>query len=88
MLVARFSAATKLGQSVLRHGVIIETPSSTVKEVFGSTRWKIVDTGGGLRRWQVDLYYGEDEPLGPGRFMGRPRGTIFEYAYSNARIAK
>ena len=87
-LVARFSAATKLGQSVLRHGVIIETSSSTVKEVFGSTRWKIVDTGGGLRRWQVDLYYGEDEPLGPGRFMGRPRGTTFEYAYSNAKIAK
>jgi hypothetical protein len=68
--------------------VIIETSSSTVKEVFGSTRWKIVDTGGGLRRWQVDLYYGEDEPLGPDRFMGRPRGTTFEYAYSNARIAK
>jgi len=87
-LVARFSAATKLGQSLLRHGVIIETSSSTVKEVFGSTRWKIVDTGGGLRRWQVDLYYGEDEPLGPGRFMGRPRGTTFEYAYSNAKIAK
>jgi hypothetical protein len=87
-LVARFSAATKLGQSVLRRGVIIETFSSTVKEVFGSTRWKIVDTGGGLRRWQVDLYYGEDEPLGPGRFMGRPRGTTFEYAYSTAKIAK
>jgi hypothetical protein len=87
-LVARFSAATKLGQSGLRHGVIIETSSSTVKEVFGSTRWKIVDTGGGLRRWQVDLYYGEDEPLGPGRFMGRPRGTTFEYAYSNAKIAR
>jgi hypothetical protein len=87
-LVARFSAATKPGQSGLRHGVIIETPSSTVREVFGSTRWKIVDTGGGLRRWQIDLYYGEDEPLGPGRFMARPRGTTFEYAYSEGRISK
>jgi len=87
-LVPRFSAATKLGQSGLRYGAIIETPSSTVREVFGSTRWKIVDTGGGLRRWQVDLYYGEDEPLGPGRFMGRPRGTTFEYAYSDARLQK
>ena len=87
-LVARFSAATILGQSVLRRGVIIETSSATVKEVFGSTRWKIVDTGGGLRRWQVDLYYGEDEPLGPGRLMGRPRATTFEYAYSNVKIAK
>ena len=85
-LVARFSAAAKLGQSGLRRGVIIETSSSTVREVFGSTRWKIVDTGGGLRRWQVDCYYGEDEPLGPGRFMARPRGTTFEYAYANVRI--
>src|SRR6266571_6924986 len=87
-LVARLSAAIKPGQSGLRHGAIIETPSSTVRQIFGSTRWKIVDTGGGLRRWQVDLYYGEDEPLGPGRFMGRPRGTTFEYAYSDARLQK
>ena len=55
-----------------------------VMKVFGSNKWKIVDTGGGLRRWQVDLYWGEDEPLGPGRLMARPRGTEFEYAYSNA----
>ena len=67
---------------------MIETSSQTVREVFGSTRWKIVDTGGGLRRWQVDCYYGEDEPLGPGRFMGRPRGTTFEYAYATAKIIK
>ena len=87
-LVARFSAAAKLGQSGLHRGVVVETPAPTVRQVFGSTRWKIVDTGGGLRRWQIDLYYGEDEPLGPGRFMGRPRGTTFEYAYSEARIGK
>ena len=86
-LVARLSAAAKPGQSGLRHGAIIETPSSTVRQIFGSTRWKIVDTGGGLRRWQVDLYYGEDEPLGPGQFMGLPRGTTFEYAYSEARVS-
>jgi len=87
-LVPRFSAAAKLGQSGLHRGVIIETPASTVRQVFGSTRWRIVDTGGGLRKWQVDLYYGEDEPLGPGRFMARPRGTTFEYAYSDAKVSK
>ncbi len=87
-LVPRFAAAAKLGQSGLHRGVIIETPASTVRQVFGSTRWKIVDTGGGLRKWQVDLYYGEDEPLGPGRFMARPRGTTFEYAYSDANVGK
>ena len=86
VLVARFSAAIKSSQSGLRRGAIIETPAATVRQVFGSTRWKIVDTGGGLRRWQIDCYYGEDEPLGPGRFMARPRGTTFEYAYSDAKI--
>src|SRR5438094_9075526 len=88
VLVARYSAAAKLGQSGLRHGAIIQTESPTVQQVFGSTRWKIMDTGGGLRRWQMDCYYGEDEPLGPGKFMGRPRATTFEYAYANARIMK
>jgi hypothetical protein len=88
ILVPRSSAATRRGQSGLGFGTVIETTSSTVKEVFGSTRWKIVDTGGGLRRWQVDCYYGEDEPLGPGRLMGRPRGTTFEYAYSDAKIIR
>ena len=29
-----------------------------------------MDTGGGLRRWQIDCYYGEDEPLGPGKLHG------------------
>ena len=85
-LVRRFSAAAKLGQSGLRRGAVIETFSPTVRKVFGSTRWKIVDTGGGLRRWQVDCYYGEDEPLRPGKLMARPRRTTFEYAYSTARI--
>jgi hypothetical protein len=87
-LVPRYSAAAKLGQSGLRRGAVIETSSAEVKKVFGSMRWKIVDTGGGLRRWQIDCYYGEDEPLGPGRFMARPRGTTFEYAYSTAQIVK
>src|SRR6266702_4626726 len=88
VLVARYSAAAKLGQSGLRHGAIIETEAATVQKVFGSTRWQIMDTGGGLRRWQMDCYYGEDEPLGPGKFMGRPRATTFEYAYANTRIGK
>jgi hypothetical protein len=72
----------------LRKGEVIETTSPIVKEAFGSTRWKVIDTGGALRRWQVDLYYGEAEPRGPGSLMARPRGTTFEYAYSNARIAE
>jgi hypothetical protein len=86
ILVARYSAAIKSTQGQLRHGAIVETESSDVQKVFHSNRWKIMDTGGGLRRWQIDCYFGEDEPLGPGKFMGRPRATTFEYAYASARI--
>jgi len=86
-LVAHFSAAAKT-QGPLHRGLMLETPAAEVERVFGSTRWKIVDTGGGLRRWQLDCYYGEDEPLGPGRLMARPRGTTFEYAYSTARASQ
>ena len=82
----RYSAAIKLAQGRLRYGAIVETQSPEVQKVFGSTRWKIMDTGGGLRRWQIDCYFGEDEPLGPGKFQGRPRASTFEYAYANARI--
>jgi len=85
-LIARYSAAIKLIHSGLRHGAIIETASPTVQKVFGSARWKIMDTGGGLRQWQMDCYYGEDEPLGPGKLQGRPRATTFEYSYANARV--
>lgn len=86
-LVPRLSAAARI-QGVLRRGLVLETSAEDVQRVFGSARWKIVDTGGGLRRWQLDCYYGDDEPLGPGKFMARPRGTTFEYAYSIARVSK
>jgi hypothetical protein len=85
-LTPRFSAATRRGQRGLGYGTAIETPASEVQRIFGSTSWRVTDTGGGLRRWQMDLYWGEDEPLGPGRFMARPRGTAFEYAYSEAKV--
>src|SRR5438105_11454786 len=80
-LIARFSAAAK-SSGPLRRGLILETPAPEVQRVFGSTHWKIVDTGGGLRKWQVDCYFGEDEPLGPGKFMVRPRAPTFEFASS------
>jgi hypothetical protein len=68
--------------------MVLETMSAEVQQVFASKRWRIIDTGGGLHRWQMDCYYGEDEPLGPGRQMARPRGTSFEYAYSLARVSR
>ena len=39
---------------------------------FGATRFQVGDTGGGLFRSQIDLYWGEDYPLGPGSDIWRP----------------
>jgi hypothetical protein len=87
-LVARFSAATRGGQQGLGFGTEVIVTDRSVREIFKSNRWRIVDTGGGLHRWQIDLYWGEDEPLGPGKLMARPRGTTFEYAYSEAQVQR
>ncbi|MBA2433079.1 MAG: hypothetical protein H0V56_13350 [Chthoniobacterales bacterium] len=76
----------KLGDVALKGKVLLETSAPEVEEIFGSTEWKIIDTGGGLRRWQLDLYWGEDEPRAPDS-LGRPRGTEFEYAYSEVKIS-
>ncbi|MCG8600799.1 MAG: hypothetical protein MI807_11700 [Verrucomicrobiales bacterium] len=39
---------------------------------FGAVRFQVGDTGGGLFRSQIDLYWGEDDPLGPGADIWRP----------------
>ncbi|NNE90191.1 MAG: hypothetical protein HKN23_00945 [Verrucomicrobiales bacterium] len=39
---------------------------------FGAVRMEVGDTGGGLFRSQIDLYWGEDDPLGPGADVWRP----------------
>ena len=84
-LEPRASAAVKLGQTGLEGRMELKTSEPTIERVFGSTQWKITDTGGGLKRWQLDLYWGEDEPRAP-ESIGRPRSTDFEYAYSEVKI--
>src|SRR5262245_24694520 len=86
VLVPRYSGAMKSARGVLRPGAIVVTEAPGWEQGFRSNGWQSVDTGGGLRRWQIDCYFGEDEPLGPGKLQGRPRATTFEYAYANARI--
>ena len=87
-LVARSSAATRRGQKAFGPGDELLISEDFVQETFRNHRWRIVDTGSGLHRWQVDLYWGEDEPRGPGDLMARPRGTTFEYAYSEVEVQR
>ncbi|CAF0689671.1 hypothetical protein MPNT_10309 [Candidatus Methylacidithermus pantelleriae] len=81
-LQAHRTCAISSRNPYLRLGQEIEIDSPTVRAVFGSSRWRIEDTGGGLNPWQIDLYWGEDEPRGSeGRDRNRPKGTDFEYAF-------
>jgi hypothetical protein len=82
LLVPRSSAAARKGKHGFADGTELTTLDDTVNAVFRSARWQIVDTGGALKRWQVDLYWGDDEPLAPGPLAAHPRGTTFEYGYS------
>jgi hypothetical protein len=82
MLVPRSSAAARKGKYGFGDGAELTVLENSVNSVFRSARWQVVDTGGALKRWQIDLYWGDDEPLGPGPLAARPRGTTFEYAYS------
>lgn len=87
-LVARVSAATRHEQEGLRRNSRFIIINPRVQEIFHNDRWEIVDTGSALQRWQIDLYWGEDEPSGPSKLMTRPRGTTFEYAYSEVRAQR
>ena len=85
-LVPRSSAAARSRQPGFFPGAELITAADAVREAFGNTKWKITDMGGGLYRWQIDIYWGEAEPAGPGKLLARPRGTEFEYAYSEAKL--
>jgi hypothetical protein len=82
VLVPRNSCAISKNNPFLRRGQVLRVDSPTVQEVTGSCEWLIDDTGGGLHPLQIDLYWGEDDPLGAvGRMRARPVGTRMEYAF-------
>lgn len=87
-LAPRKSAAAHRGQRAFSLRATISIAADPVRRVFGRTNWKIADTGNALQRWQIDLYWGEAEPLGPGKLLARPRGTEFEYTYSEVKVKK
>ena len=82
VLTPRKSCAISKKNPFLRRSQLLRIDSQTVQEVTGSNEWLIEDTGGGLHPLQIDLYWGEDDPLGAiGRMRARPAGTRMEYAF-------
>jgi hypothetical protein len=82
VLVPRNSCAISKRNPFLRRGQLLRIDSPTVQGVTGRSEWLIDDTGGGLHPLQIDLYWGDDDPLGAvGRMRARPAGTRMEYAF-------
>jgi hypothetical protein len=89
VLVPRVSCAVSKRNPFLRRGQMLRLQSPTVEEVTGSNEWRVEDTGGGLHPLQIDLYWGEDDPLGAvGRMRARPAGTRMEYAFDVKVLVK
>ncbi len=89
VLIPRKSAAVSTKNPYLRQKMNLIIDSPEVREVLGDGEWEVSDTGGGVHPLQIDLYWGEDEPLGPvGRNRARPSGTRMEYAFDILVTAK
>ena len=72
-LVPRRSAAVHRRNPLFSKGRQITILDPDIYAALGTVDWRIADTGGGLHWWQIDLYWDEDDPLGPGIDIFRPK---------------
>lgn len=68
----RRSVAVHRRNKAFGKGDTITILDKTVFDAMGALEWEVADTGGGLKDWQLDLYWGEDWPMGPGMDRYRP----------------
>lgn len=71
-LVDRVSAAVHRRHPLMSKGRRMLVMDPEIYNTFGSMCFEAADTGGGLSNSQIDLYWGEDDPLGPGADIYRP----------------
>ncbi|MFT5470786.1 MAG: hypothetical protein ACI8UO_005917 [Verrucomicrobiales bacterium] len=62
-LVDRTSAAVYRRHPLLGKGTPLRTFDPFIYNCFGGSNFECADTGGGLAHAQIDLYWGEDDPL-------------------------
>lgn len=70
-LVPRESIAVNTKNPLVPSGRKVWILDPEVYNQFGAALYSVADTGGGLFRNQIDLYWGEDDPRGPGSGVAR-----------------
>lgn len=68
------STAVGAGYELVRPQANFRVRAEGLPTAFLEARWQVSDTGGGLKPRQIDFYWGEDAPMGPGPRLTRPRG--------------
>lgn len=76
-LVPKKSCAVAARRTVISDGAQISLVSEKLPAEVRERRWVVGDTGSGVDEWQVDLYWGEDDPLGPDEEIRRPKTGDF-----------
>ena len=74
-LKPKTSAAVDEGHGKLKPGAEFKVEYENVEGVIERETWKVMDTGGGLEDKQIDLYWGEADPKGPGRLITIPENA-------------
>jgi 3D (Asp-Asp-Asp) domain-containing protein len=70
-LVPRYSIAVNTKNPLMPSGRKVWVLDPELYNQFGAALYEVHDTGGGLFRNQIDLYWGEDNPRGPGSGIAR-----------------
>lgn len=70
-LVPRCSIAVNTKNPLVPSGRKVWVLDPEIYNQFGAALYEVSDTGGGLFRNQIDLYWGEDNPRGPGSGIAR-----------------
>ncbi len=74
-LEPRESAAMEKGHKELKRGAEFKLEFESAEGAIEKETWKVTDTGGGLEEKQIDLYWGEDDPKGPGKLITIPENA-------------
>lgn len=70
-LIPRQSIAVNTKNPLVPPGRKVWVLDPEIYNQFGAALYEVADTGGGLFRNQIDLYWGEDHPRGPGPGIAR-----------------
>ncbi|GEM_PF-6616240 len=87
-LVAKSSCAVSGKQKFLALESRLQITAANAPRDFEQLRWRVADTGGGLEETQIDLYWGEDDPLGPKKRMSHPRSAPFDLAETTVSVLR